>query len=82
MRNFQDTFETCKRSIFSAFSICMTVPLNGIILPHSFLNSNKLFLLQEILGYNIFKSLCNALKIFANYSSEPHLDFAWAYNFS
>ena len=28
MRNFQDTFETQKRSFISAFSICMTVPLN------------------------------------------------------
>ena len=28
MRNFQDTFETRKRSFISAFSICMTVPLN------------------------------------------------------
>ena len=27
MRNFQDTFETCKRSFISTFSICMTVPL-------------------------------------------------------
>ena len=27
MRNIQDTFETRKRSIISAFSICMTVPL-------------------------------------------------------
>ena len=27
MRNFQDTFETRKRSLTSAFSICMTVPL-------------------------------------------------------
>ena len=27
MRNFLDTFETCKRSFISAFSICMTVPL-------------------------------------------------------
>ena len=26
--NFQDTFETHKRSFTSAFSICMTVPLN------------------------------------------------------
>ena len=24
MRNFEDTFETRKRSLFSAFSICMT----------------------------------------------------------
>ena len=27
MRNFQDTFETRKRSFISAFSICTTVPL-------------------------------------------------------
>ena len=29
MRNFQDTFETHKRSFISAFSICMTVPLEN-----------------------------------------------------
>ena len=28
MQNFQGTFETRKRSFISAFSICMTVPLN------------------------------------------------------
>ena len=28
MRNFQDTFEICKRLFIRAFSICMTVPLN------------------------------------------------------
>ena len=28
MRNFQDSFETRKRSFISAFSICMTVPLS------------------------------------------------------
>ena len=27
MRNFQETFETPKRSFISAFSICVTVPL-------------------------------------------------------
>ena len=27
MQNFQDTFETRKRSFISAFSICMTAPL-------------------------------------------------------
>ena len=26
MRNFKDTFKTCKRSFISVFSICMTVP--------------------------------------------------------
>ena len=28
MRNFKDTFETRKRSLMSAFSICMTIPLS------------------------------------------------------
>ena len=27
MQNFQDTFETRKRSLINTFSICMTVPL-------------------------------------------------------
>ena len=27
MQNFQDFFETRKRSLISAFSVCMTVPL-------------------------------------------------------
>ena len=30
MRNFQDTFETRKRSFISAFSICVNVNLNEI----------------------------------------------------
>ena len=30
MRNFQDTFETRKRSFISAFSICMPIPLNSM----------------------------------------------------
>ena len=30
MGNLQDTFERCKRSLISVFSICMTVPLNFI----------------------------------------------------
>ena len=28
MRNFQDTFETCKQSFISVFSVCMTIPLS------------------------------------------------------
>ena len=31
MQNFQNPFETRKRSFISAFSICMTVPLNDDI---------------------------------------------------
>ena len=30
MRDFQDTFETCKRSFVIAFSFCRTVPLREI----------------------------------------------------
>ena len=30
MQNFQDTFETCKQSAISVFSICMTVPLINV----------------------------------------------------
>ena len=30
MRNFEDTFETRKRSFISAFSICMIVPLKMV----------------------------------------------------
>ena len=30
MRNFQNTFETRKRSFINVFSICMTVPLSII----------------------------------------------------
>ena len=32
MQNFQDIFETSKRSLISTFSICMTVPLRFDIL--------------------------------------------------
>ena len=43
MRNFQDTFETRKRSFISAFSICMTVPLIVMIATHHFqVNLQKL----------------------------------------
>ena len=31
MQNFQDTFETCKGSFISAFSICMTVLLSNYV---------------------------------------------------
>ena len=30
MRNFQGTFETCRRSFVSASSVCMTVPLKYV----------------------------------------------------
>ena len=36
MRNFRDTFETRKRSFISAFSICMTVPIEQSVLNNQF----------------------------------------------
>ena len=41
MQNFQDTFETHKRPFFSAFSICMTVPLSILcsIIPYLYLQN-------------------------------------------
>ena len=37
MRNFQDTFETRKRSFVSAFSICMTIPVKYAIFFESYM---------------------------------------------
>ena len=48
MRNFQDTFETCKRSSIGAFSICMTVPL-------SFLRIYYQKLVKLLLKYSSFQ---------------------------
>ena len=63
MRNFQDTFKTCKQSFIIAFSICMAVPLqkywikinkNGILLhigSHFFESFSRYFIqsLKKIL---------------------------------
>ena len=40
MQNFQDTFETSKRSCISAFSIFMTVPLNSTLLKLAYYRLN------------------------------------------
>ena len=46
MRNFQDTFETRKRSFISTFSICMTVTLKlGKFFPWEKKLSHKLIYL-------------------------------------
>ena len=45
MRNFQNPFETRKRSFISAFSICMTVPLKRI--KYESLSKSLLLVLQE-----------------------------------
>ena len=41
MRNFQDTFESCKRSFISAFLLCMTLPLIEIIFSERFPHPDK-----------------------------------------
>ena len=47
MRNFQDTYQTGKRSFTSAFSICMTVPL--IVREMIYYFSHKLFEKNDVL---------------------------------
>ena len=48
MQNFQDSFETRKRSLISAFSICMTVPLKFMTSSYC-LNKNLRHMLLDIL---------------------------------
>ena len=52
MRNFQDTFETRKRSFISAFSICMTVPIKHVKLiifeNYNECKTNHLFLIKKV----------------------------------
>ena len=43
MRNFQDTFEKRKQLFISAFSICMTVPLNKVLKMYEIYNSDIMF---------------------------------------
>ena len=55
MGNFQDAFETRKRSFISAFSICMTVPLTKIHFIN-ILRSKSIFLIFDI--NKIFQKFC------------------------
>ena len=65
MRNFQDTFETRKRSFISVFTICMTVALISlIIVVNKKLHGNFLQLLlyyeESTLFYRtVFRTLSN-----------------------
>ena len=57
---FQGIFETCKRSLIIAFSICMTVPLNFVgksRLQQKMLILSKLWLpeIKASIGIIIFK---------------------------
>ena len=53
IRNFQDTFETGKRSFISAFSICMTAPLMSHFLDYHILYHHN----QGEVEQMIYKSL-------------------------
>ena len=48
MPNFQDPFEACKKSFISAFSICMTVPLNDRLIGF-YLSLLRIFFLQKLI---------------------------------
>ena len=54
MQNFQDTFETRKRSFISAFSICMTVPLNYFKYESSWKLANHNGKIKNKSGFFIF----------------------------
>ena len=64
MRNYQDTFETRKRSFINAFSICMTVPLN---LENSFRLSEHSMAVHYLCFFILYKNdlqfLCPLISI-------------------
>ena len=55
MRNFQDTFETHKRSFISAFSICMTITLKTRAMLQA---ANSKTLLNSINEKGLSKNRC------------------------
>ena len=65
MRNFQDAFETSKRSFISAFSIYMTVPLKSLSNPFIFSEGTHCMKIRLLLGKAV-------VKIFGKYQ-EKHL---------
>ena len=71
MQNFPDTFETRKRLFASAFSICMTVPLNTLIVVKQFLS--RLISYQQVIKYN--KLLNKYTKIRERVSSLMNIKF-------
>ena len=68
MRNFQDTFETCKRLFIGDFSICVTVPSNIKIKP----------LFVNCMYWII--SLDNYYKIVAEWSTRPFAEIVISKN--
>ena len=57
MQNFQNNFETRKGSFISAFSICMTVPLNSLRRRENVWNKN-------IIETNSTKFRCKQVQLF------------------
>ena len=60
MQNFYDIFETRKRSFISAFSICMTVPLNHVYRNKSGVTLHcAQFRISQIIHFNFFLKATN-----------------------
>ena len=76
MRNFQDTFESRKRSLISVFSICMTVPLieedkpsEKIVIVKEKLDGidiDDMGNLEDLLGIVFIHEECGNLKVFVD----------------
>ena len=66
MQNFQETFETRKRSFIVAFSICMTVPLSNTkaTFEAQFMKelSNTEAGLKKSVAYEKTTCMCNIIK--------------------
>ena len=74
MQNFRDTFETSKQSFMSAFSICMTVPLNLrkekwlVVSVYKPLTQNAIYVLRWL--FQIIKA---AQKAMFSFSRRPEM---------
>ena len=72
MRNFQDTFQTCRRSFISTFSICMTIPLTKTV--------DLVAFTEEILNGKLH-FLCNVSSSleqpFRYHHCEKYRNFTW-----
>ena len=73
MQNFQDIFITRERSVISAFSVCMTVPLNIFITPELYRDANMSFVrnLKEI---GFIRVQDNLLQTFRKKLNDPDLN--------
>ena len=75
MRNFQDTFETRKRSFICAFSICMTVPLSKIYINHIVQLWHKSIILNKIYPRMIPREQCLIFILATTFLLDLYLSF-------